>query len=84
MSVGLCACFVLRFLQHRPALPSFLSWRSHVCWCPAALCSLCDFGEMVRALLCLSFLLKNRGRSACPAGLEGLNESAFVRQVNYP
>ena len=22
MSVGLCACFVFRFLQHRPALPS--------------------------------------------------------------
>ena len=36
-----------------------LSWRSRVCWCPAALCSLWDFGEIVHALLCLSFLLKN-------------------------
>ena len=55
-----------------------LSWRSRVCWCPAALCSLCDFGEIVHALLCLSFLLKNgqasgrtgrtRQGGVCPPG----------------
>ena len=84
MPVGLCTCFVFRFLQHHPPLLS-LSFLTELC----VLVSSCPLvavwlWEIVRALLCLSFLLKNRGSRACPVELKVLHESVFARRVNRP